>query len=475
MRSVSRLGRMLCALSALVMLMSILTLSTGAQDPAGGKATSLEEQVARDAAEALGWDPYVERKPLRASNMAEETLMMLWPPQSAVRYFNKPMYTATNGGSYDEETIQWLRVLPMGEQGSRDFIDTMIENGLPHSSYQGREGIVMRTGDKICNPGGLLGYLIELITKALESFFEDLGLDGEGAVDDECAEAAAGVIMWTCGSHIFIARDDTAQGGEDQIAAALWMAAERNQICDIGDTLVLLAGTADLPNTKTITDAQKLAQDSNSYFGQNAYGKVSMAFTFLDADGKDGNVDGYEAGPTMAAYAGGKECQFAQDAIKKAFEAGAPREELELSRTVVVYSGKSIQDGGATFQTVCCWPGANPWWEIEVGPEGNKSTVFTTSMIMVSEEDALGSWVHEMGHSMYSKYLSFQNSYFVSDRYNYTYPWGQFGNISYWGLMGLGCLRGDPTASRPRTCRALRKRAPSTWCMPMASWTRNTA
>jgi len=326
MKRVHGLGRLLCVLCLTAMLAGSLGGAAAAQGPQEeGVSLSLEERVVRDAAAALGWPTTVEKKPLRASNMADETMMMLWPPDNAVRYFNKPMYTVTNGGSYDEETIRWLRVLPLGEQGSRDFIDTMLENGLPHSSYQGREGIVMRTGDKICNPGGLLGFLMEKIREWIKAFVESLGLDSEDVVEDSCAEAAAGVIMWTCGSHIFIARDDTGQGGEDDIAAALWMAAERNSICDIGDTLVLLAGTADHPNAKTITDAQKLAQDTNAYYGQNAYGRVVLGYTFLDADGKDGSADGYEVGPTIAAYAN-RECRFAQDAIQKAFEGGAPRE-----------------------------------------------------------------------------------------------------------------------------------------------------
>jgi len=451
MKRANRRWQTLNALVALVILLSAFSGAVAAQSPFGDSDDNdvpLEEQVVRDTAEALGWPTDVEKKPLRASNGAEETLMMLWPVERGIRYFNKPMWTVTNGGTYEEETIQWARVLNMGEEGSREFISTMVENGLPHSSYQGRDAIVMRSGDKLCHLGGLLGYVADAIKKAIEQFVKELGAEPSDVIGDQCAEADAGMIMWTCGSYVFIARDDTGQGGEDDIAAALYMAAEQSSVCELGDTLVMLAGTTDLPNSKTIADVQKMAQDANSYYGQNAYGKVVMAYTFLDADGKDGSDDGYEVGPTMAAYAG-QECQFAQAAIKKAYENGAPRDEINLSRAVIVYSGKSKQGGGATFQTVCCWPGANPYWTVEVGPPGNTSKVYVTSMIMVSEEEELGSWVHEMGHSMYAKYLTYQNSYFVSDRYNYPQPWGRFGNISYWGLMGLGCLYGAKTGSAP--------------------------
>lgn len=451
MKRVHGLGRLLCVLCLTAMLAGSLGGAAAAQGPQEeGVSLSLEERVVRDAAAALGWPTTVEKKPLRASNMADETMLMLWPPDNAVRYFNKPMYTVTNGGSYDEETIRWLRVLPLGEQGSRDFIDTMLENGLPHSSYQGREGIVMRTGDKICNPGGLLGFLMEKIREWIKAFVESLGLDSEDVVEDSCAEAAAGVIMWTCGSHIFIARDDTGQGGEDDIAAALWMAAERNSICDIGDTLVLLAGTADHPNAKTITDAQKLAQDTNAYYGQNAYGRVVLGYTFLDADGKDGSADGYEVGPSIAAYTD-KECEFAQDAIKKAFEGGAPREELNLSRAIVLYSGPSKQADSTNgkFSTLCCWPDNGMYYEIEVGPAENRSKVYASSLVMVAEEDGLGLWAHEVGHSLYSHHVLWAKFNRVSDRYNYDQPWGKYGNINNWGLMGAGNWWGDPSASSP--------------------------
>ncbi len=424
-----------------------------AQGPDDGSGGSLEERVLEETARNLDWPTAVERKPLRASNAADETFLVLWPVRNAVRYFSKPMYTITNGGSYEDETIQYARVLPMGDAGSRHFIDTMIENGLTHSSYQGREGIIMRAGDEIRNPGGLLGHLIEVLLKVLAEFFEEIfGADAVDSVleDDVSAEAAAGMIMWTCGSHIFIARDDTCTGAEDSIAAALYMAAERQSICDLGDTLVLMAGTDDAPNRRTIGEMQQIAQDVNSYYGQNAYGRVLLSYTFLDADGDAGKADGYSVGPNVAAYAG-KEREFAIAAVKKAFEDGAPRDEVELSRIIVVYSGSAQQAGSddSNFSTLCCWPRNHQWFDIEVGPEGNKSHVYAGSIIMVGEEDGLGAWTHEVGHSLYSQYTIESGHNKINDRYNYTQPWGKYGNINYWGLMGAGNWWGDPAESSP--------------------------
>ena len=428
---------------------SVGNLGAQAQAPAGGSGGgSLEERVVEEAARNLGWPTTVDRKPLRASSSEDETLFMLWPPQSAIRYFNKPIFTATNGGSYENETIQYARVLALGEAGGREFIDKMVENGFTHSSYQGREGVVIRSGDQICDPGGLLGYLVELIREMLRVLLEDIF--GADAIPDECPEAYAGVIMWSCGSHTFLARDDTGQGGEDAIAAALYMAAQRQGLCDLGDSLVLLAGTDDAPNGRTISEAQNTAQLVNSYYGQNAYGRVALSYTFLDADGDGGHTDGYSVGPSAAAFSD-HERDFAIAAVKKAFEAGAPREELELARVIVVYSGPSKQADPANgkFSTLCCWPDNAQWFDIEVGPAGNKSHVFAGSLIMVAEQDGLGLWTHEVGHSLYSHNVLWAKYFYVSDRYNYQEPWGQYGNIDNWGLMGAGNWWGDPQAAAP--------------------------
>ena len=105
-----------------------------------------------------------------------------------------------------------------------------------------------------------------------------------------------------------------------------------------------------------------------------------MAYTFLDADGKSGDDDGYRVGPSMADWAD-RECEFAAEAVRKAFEGGAPRAEINLSRAIVVYSGSSEQADAANgkLSTLCCWPQNGMWYDIEVGPEGNKSHLYVSS------------------------------------------------------------------------------------------------
>lgn len=417
-----------------------------AQGPAEN-AGSPEERVLREVAKTLGWPETVTHKPLYQMDPDDDTMFMLWPPESAARYFLKRKFLITNGGSYQENTIRYARILALGEEGGRFYIDKMVENGFRHASYQGREAVILRSGDEICNPGGLLGYLRESLRKFFAEIF------GEEAISDECPTATAGYIAWTCGSHTFVARDDTGQGAEDDIAAALYMAAQRQGLCDLGDTLVILAGTDDTPGARPLSHFQKMAQDVNSYYGKNSYGRVVLSYTFMDADGDTGSQDWYNVGPRLSDFQN-KETNFAIAAVKKAFEAGAPREEINVARVIVVYAGPSKQATynaatPAPLSTLCSWPPNGMWHEIEVGPPDAKAKVYAGSLIVVAEEDGLGLWAHEVGHSLHSKYILWGKWNLISDRYNYQQPWGQYGNIDNWGLMGAGNWWGDPAASNP--------------------------
>lgn len=451
---------LLTAILALPLLAALPAQHALAQDPVGAapdgeepRRGTLEERTMQEVIQALGWPDTIKRQRLFYLEPDDETMYILWPPSGALRYLYRTKVSATNGGSYDDETIQYARIMALGEDGGQYYIDKMIENGLPASSYQGRPGIVMRADDKICNPGGLLGYLTELIREIFRGFFEALGAGD--AMDETCPTAAAGMIAWSCGSHTFMARDDTGSGAEEQIAAALYLAAQNQGLCDMGDTLVILAGTDDVAGARALSHFQQLAQDNNSYYGQNAYGRVGLSYTFMDADGNAsaGAGDWFNIGGNMADYAD-KEKEYAIAAVQKAFEQGAPREELNLARVIVVYAGPSRQathDAAtpAPLGTLCVWPQNGMWHEIEVGPPSNSATVYAGSLVMVAEEDGLGLWAHEVGHTLYGRHLLWNKWTRISDRYNYQQPWGQYGDINNWGLMGSGNWWGDPRASNP--------------------------
>lgn len=414
---------------------------------ADGEEVPLEERAMREAITMLGWPNTITTQRMYDLAEDDDTMFLFWPPGDALQFVASTKTSATNGGSYDEETIQYARILSLGDKGGKLYLDKMVENGFSRSSYQGRPAAVVQTGQKMCNAGGLVGYLAEYVRKLFSGIFGD-------AVGDSCPYASAGYITWTCGAHAFVARDDTGQGGEEAIAAALFAAAEHQGLCDdIGDTLVILAQTNDVTGTKPITQYVEMGQQVNSYYGQNAYGNVALSYTYLDADGDGGTEDWFTVDANMADYQN-KETQFAVAAVQKAFEAGIPQEQLELSRVIVVYAGSSQQAthnaaSPAPLSTVCAWKPEYTWHEIEVGPADNQSEVIVSSLILVAENDGLGLWTHEIGHSLYGRFKIYGLYDRIGDRYNYQEPYGQNGDISNWGLMGSGNWWGDPLASSP--------------------------
>ncbi len=450
MRSLHTRWRIFIVVVLCLAVLAPLAPQTLAQESVGD---SPEERVLREMVATLGWPDTVRRGRLYELEPDDETLFILWPPSAALRYLLRTKVSADNGGSYEKETIQYARILALGKDGGRYYIDKMVENGLPHSSYQGREGIVMRVGDQLCDPGGLLGYIIDILREFITAFLEELGIEPTGEM--ACPEAAAGLIAWTCGSHTFVVRDDTGTGAEDAIAAALYLAAQNHGLCDLGDTLVILAGTDDTPGTRPLSHFQQMAQEVNGYYGHNAYGRVVLSYTFMDADGdaSSGPGDWYNVSGAMADYAG-REHQFAIDAIQQAFAAGAPREEMNFARVIVVYAGPSQQathdaPNPAPMGTLASHPPNNMFFEIEVGPADAPAMIYPSTLILVAEEDGLGLWVHEVGHSLYSRHLMFNRLSRITDRYNYSQPWGNYGRIGSWGVMGSGNWWGDPLASIP--------------------------
>ena len=147
----------------LTTVLALVPVVVRAQEP----STSMEGKALQDAAKTMGWSGPVSKTRLVLAGQDSESIIMLWPPESAVRFFYKPVYSITNGGSYEDETIQYLRVLNLGEAGARMYLDKMVENGWHHSSYQGREAAILRAGDEICDAGGLVGYVRDLIIKVI--------------------------------------------------------------------------------------------------------------------------------------------------------------------------------------------------------------------------------------------------------------------------------------------------------------------
>jgi M6 family metalloprotease-like protein len=213
----------------------------------------------------------------------------------------------------------------------------------------------------------------------------------------------------------------------------------------MGDTVVILAQTADTQGGATLSKYQQITQDINSYYGKNAYGRVSFTYTFKDADGSTGKNDWYTVPGTQAGYLD-KETDYAIAATKEAFRGADIENNVRIDRVVVVYSGDG-QQVDKTRPLATLRSTRQGGFNIDVDSLNGKRTINVDNLIVVSENDPVGTWAHEFGHTLYSKTADFNK---IGDRYNYDgKPLRQYGTISYWGLMGSGNWWGSPSGTDP--------------------------
>ncbi|MDD5171763.1 MAG: hypothetical protein PHF60_01885 [Candidatus ainarchaeum sp.] len=340
------------------------------------------------------------------------------------------------------------------------FMDEQLD--ADRSSFLGRDAAIV-SGGKNCNPQGLIKILSEMVTAWFEGIF------GESDSEDKGCVYESGVIAFTCGKYMMVAIDswdDESTGAETEIASAFYQAAQEEGICEYGDTVVIFAEPNDRGGSLLIKDAAAMGQRINQYYGVNAFGeKAPFIYTFRDADGSKGDLDWYTLDSAESAYVDaqgeGDDVQFAIDATKKAFSGADLPEDIYLERVVVVFAGDSTQnDPNAVFSNQCTWEGDN--YFVEVDSSTGKRKIYTKSFITLSENRELGGWVHEFGHSLYSKYVRPVNKYTISDRYNYASNNRKYGEVGYWDLMGSGSHWGKNDGEIPTQMSSFTKVA-ATW------------
>ena len=344
----------------------------------------------------------------------------------------------------DPESSLWL-----------NFLNEQLD--AEHSSYQGRDAAISTYG-KNCNPKPLVKALNEIAVGFFESIFGPSDDPDKGCVTDH------GGIAWTCGKYMLVASDGREdQGGEENdIAAALYGAAQDAGLCEYGDTLVLMADTTDKPGNAFISDPMKMTQRINQYYGVNSMGALPpFKFSFLDKDGSRGTDDWYTVDNPLSSYHyPGANVPFGVDAIKKAFGGADVPQDLYFERIVVVYAGDGHQsDATAAFSNACSYFDDNGF--VEVDASQGKRKIFVKNIVLLSENRELGGWVHEFGHTLTSKYKN-GNFYRISDRYNYdatTSPERQFGTSSVWDLMGSGSHWGAADGDTPTQMASFTKQA----------------
>ncbi|MFH2101182.1 MAG: hypothetical protein ABII71_03815 [Candidatus Micrarchaeota archaeon] len=422
-----------CILIMILVLLSPLVFAQGFESD-----EARAERVVVNTAQSLGWPTSTGPRPGSAGTS----------------------YQVTPTGGYSEEPSVFAFIAVMtSDTDAQNVLQLLQDNGMTRGTFHGRQAIIMQQGDQICNPKE--GTTLDLTFKAIKWIAQMIASEmGTTANDVPLCADSYGTVVWRCGKYVFGVQDQTGYGNEKMIANALYAASEGENLCGIGDTVVILTGTADKMGTKKISNYQQIADGVNTYYSWNAYNRVDFTFTFKDADGSSGTSDWYNVGPAMATYSSSNtgDIEIAQAALKKAFAGTDLGSEVYLDRVVIVYPGPAAQeDANAPFSTACRW--RDPNYFVEVDGAKGKSKIYVRNIILVSEQDTVGDWAHEFGHSLYSKHAADGTAFFrINDRYNYAgKPAWQYGNIDTWGLMGNGNYWGSPKGSAPTHMSAFTK------------------
>ncbi len=300
--------------------------------------------------------------------------------------------------------------------GERTLLDDYEERGMLRGLFRGREAIIVRPGDPFCPRN-------------------------EQGVAAPCTRATGGLIAWRHGPYILSAQDSTGVGRESAVAEALWRSAEQ-ALGAFPATLVILADTEDTPGGNSLRHYRTLAQSVDRYYDLNAYGRVDLVSTFMDADGDAGDEDWYTVAPTLADYTGHEE-HFAVAAVQAAF-AGSHLPQTVYSERIIVVCPATPSPFGDTRSLFSAAYTEPPEFAIEVQGADRTTRIHADSLVVISEEDQVGSWVHEIGHTLHSHYITAGGYQRIVDRYG-----GERGQVGPWDLMSTGSRWGYPEGSLP--------------------------
>ncbi len=353
--------------------------------------------------------------------------------------------TPEGGDAEDPELFAAIAVTG-SDLDALGMLQLLQDNGMRRSTFHGRDAIITLPTDKICNAkeNSIMDWILKIIRYIAQEIAKAMEVEDYDA--SELCISPHETYAWRCGKYVFMVQDQTEEGYGDDIANSLYARANEANICGMESTVILLSAPSDLSGTKTLSHFQNIAQGVNTYYSYNGYGRTSFTYTFFDADGSKGSNDWYVLNNPASSYTWES---YALNSIKNAFEKQDLEKEVYLDRIVIVHPGKGKQLGGpANLYSACWWKDNN--FNIEVTDvEGEKSKIYVQNIIIQSEEDDVGTWAHEFGHTLYSKH-KISNYNRISDRYNYDgEPWGQYGRIEHFGLMGSGNWWGTPAGTSP--------------------------
>src|SRR5271157_3441418 len=164
-------------------------------------------------------------------------------------------YTISETGSSSDDLHATIAVFSTEQEPQLWMSFLTQETDAEHSSYQGRDAAISTFGQN-CNPKPLVKALNDMFNGFFSSIFGESNDTNSECVTD------TGSITWTCGDYMFSAGDDSTDpdnaGRENNIAAALYGAAQSAGLCEYGDTLVIMADTPDLSGTAQLSDIMNM-------------------------------------------------------------------------------------------------------------------------------------------------------------------------------------------------------------------------
>ncbi len=334
--------------------------------------------------------------------------MLGWPEAISPHLGLADRTYQVSGEGQAREPAVWAAISLLDDAHTPDLLDRLEGEGLTRGLYHGWEAIITHPGD----PAG----------------------------------RRSGLVAWRCGPRVFLAGDDAGSGREMEIADALYASAVEHALCAPSGSLVILARTADGPGHHPLSWFRTLAAEADQYYGENGYGRVSFDFRFLDADGPQGDDDWFSLGSPFAAY--GDAYGYGVIALRAALAAAGWPKATYLERAIVVYPEGDPSAGTRRL------PPAMAFWSprhqpIEVQDTEHKACLHVANLVVLSEAESLGSWAHELGHTLHARYEGEEGIERLDDRYSDPETGRHFGHVGDWDLMGSGGLWGTPAGSSP--------------------------
>jgi M6 family metalloprotease-like protein len=315
------------------------------------------------------------------------------------------------------DAVELALISVAASTGAPSLLDDLRGQGLALGLYRGREAVISRPGDPQAH-----GH---------------------------------GIIAWRCGPYTLLAEDRSGAGREEGIASALADAAEAHNLCGLPASLVIHADTDDMPGPYLKAFSMML-ETHQVYYDANAYGRVDFALMLLDADGPNGGDDWFRVGPAIDAYQG-QAFAFAVAAMQAAFTTLHPPAASYVDRAIIVTAGQALErmTGSATAHTIHL-PNDEP---VRITLPDSGARIDVSDVVLISWTAMPGVWVHELGHTLYSKQTTMHGIHRITDRYNDREMARINGHTGYWDLMGHGSRWGSPEGSAPTHMSSYSKEA----------------